>query len=394
MKQSFINTDKDNFYKPYINELINKVKKFIFSCEYKRNQFRLTPNSEPSPYALLFAILTLSLLGEEDYLKKHKDIFDKKIRNNLQSSYNFFIENNRVCEYNKPFLQLLSFSLSCLDVMNTLEYNPLSNIVKNVFNYNSVGEYLDSFGCFKGKPRSGNMAMFLAIALEHKRKYLSIDTSNNIEEWIDLHIKFINKNGFWGNSITKPYLQFQNGYHQYEILRYFDVRGDFWELAAHHILKLQDKNSKFAPYPGGGGCFDLDAIFFLTNKFVNENKYMEFSIQFFKSIIKDQNIDGGFCESNLLDNSSFRRIFKLFAIDHLRPFKYGFNERLFYSIRLIHPKHNSISTHWTKYSRSWNESDLWDTWFRLLAIARIDKVFNLGLWNWKFPKYIGLGFEP
>ena len=24
----------------------------------------------------------------------------------------------------------------------------------------------------------------------------------------------------------------------------------------------------------------------------------------------------------------------------------------------------------------------------------IDKVFNLGLWNWKFPKYIGLGFEP
>ena len=72
MKQSFINTDKDYFYKQYINELINKVKKFIFSCEDKRNQFRLTPKSEPSPYALLFAILTLSLLGEDDYLKKIK----------------------------------------------------------------------------------------------------------------------------------------------------------------------------------------------------------------------------------------------------------------------------------------------------------------------------------
>ena len=68
MKQSFINSDKDIVFKPYINDLINKAKSFIFLCEYRRNQFRLTPNSEPSPYALLFAILTLSLLGEDEYL--------------------------------------------------------------------------------------------------------------------------------------------------------------------------------------------------------------------------------------------------------------------------------------------------------------------------------------
>ena len=394
MKQSFINSNKDTVYKPYINDLINEAKSFIFVCEYKRNQFRLTPNSEPSPYALLFAILTLSLLGEDEYLEKNKDIFDKKIRNNLYSVYNYYLEKNREFEYDKPFLQLLSFSLSSLEVINTLKDNPLSNIIKNVFSRMSVGKYLESFGSFEGKPKSGNMAMFLAIVLEHKKKYLSIDTSNKIEEWISLHLKFINKNGFWGDPMIKPYLQFQNGYHQYEILRYFDVRGNFWELAAKHILKLQDKNSKFAPYPGGGGCFDLDAIFFLTNKFVKGQNYMESSIEFLNSIIKDQNNDGGFCESNLLEDSNFKRILKLFAIDHLRPFEYGFNERLFYSLRLIHPKHNRIKTHWTKYSRSWNESDLWDTWFRLLAISRIDKVFNLGLWNWKFPKYIGLGFEP
>ena len=143
MKQSFINSDKDIVYKPHINDLINKAKSFIFLCEYKRNQFRLTPNSEPSPYALLFAILTLSLLGEDEYLEKNKDIFDKKIRNNLYSVYNFYLEKNREFEYDKPFLQLLSFSLSSLEVINTLKDNPLSNIVKNVFSRMSVEKYLD-----------------------------------------------------------------------------------------------------------------------------------------------------------------------------------------------------------------------------------------------------------
>ena len=394
MKQSFINLDIKNTYELQINNLINNAKKFTFSCECKSKDFKLTHNSEASPFAILFAILTLSLLGEDDYLNKNKIIFDKLIRNNLNSLYKKNLTKGIPLEYDKHFLQLLSFSFSCLEVINTLKNDPLSNIVSNVFCTNGVSEYLDIFGTFEGKARSGNMAMFLAVILEHKRKYLSINTSKNIEEWIDLHLQFINKNGFWGNPLFKPYLQFQNGYHQYEILRYFNISGENWKLAANHILKLQDKNYKFAPYPGGGGCFDLDAIFFLTNKFVSGQEYTEFSIKFFNSIIKDQNIDGGFCESKLLEGSSFKRIIKLFAVNHLRPFKYGFNERLFYATRLAHPKHNRINTHWTKYSRSWNESDLWDTWFRLLAIARIDRFLKLGLWNWKFSKYIGLGFEP
>ena len=73
-------------------------------------------------------------------------------------------------------MQLLSFSLSCLEVINTLKNDPLSNILGNLFCSKGVSEYLDIFGTFKGKARSGNMAMFLAIILEHKRKYLSINT--------------------------------------------------------------------------------------------------------------------------------------------------------------------------------------------------------------------------
>ena len=83
MKQSFINLDIDDSFKMDINNLIENAKKFIFTCECKSKEFKLTPKSETSAYALLFAILTLSLLGEDEYLEKNKNIFDQKIRNNL-----------------------------------------------------------------------------------------------------------------------------------------------------------------------------------------------------------------------------------------------------------------------------------------------------------------------
>ena len=119
MKQSFINLDIKNTYELQINNLINNAKKFTFSCECKSKDFKLTHNSEASPFAILFAILTLSLLGEDDYLNKNKIIFDKLIRNNLNSLYKKNLTKGIPLEYDKHFLQLLSFSFSCLEVINT-----------------------------------------------------------------------------------------------------------------------------------------------------------------------------------------------------------------------------------------------------------------------------------
>ena len=36
------------------------------------------------------------------------------------------------------------------------------------------------------------------------------------------------------------------------------------------------------------------------------------------------------------------------------------------------PKYNSITTHWNNYNRKWDESNLWDSWFRMQTLARIE----------------------
>ena len=71
-----------------------------------------------------------------------------------------------------------------------------------------------------------------------------------------------------------------------------------------------------------------------------------------------------------------------------------FVERAKYATHLLHPKHKRITNHWTKYSRKWSESDLWDTWFRLLAIAKIDMALGLRISSWTFIDYVGLGYKP
>ena len=70
-------------------------------------------------------------------------------------------------------------------------------------------------------------------------------------------------------------------------------------------------------------------------------------------------------------------------------------ERLRQSVTLLRPKHNRIHTHWSQYSRRWNESDLWDSWFRMLTIARIDVALDpKKIVEWGFIDYPGIGFHP
>ena len=57
----------------------------------------------------------------------------------------------------------------------------------------------------------------------------------------------------------------------------------------------------------------------------------------------------------------------------------------------MRPKHNTVTTHWTKIHRYWEESDLWDTWFRIMTLAKID--ISLGLSSeeeWGFIDFPGI----
>jgi hypothetical protein len=189
------------------------------------------------------------------------------------------------------------------------------------------------------------------------------------------------------------HLQFQNGYHQYEILEYLGEHGDYWEQAADAVASLADEEGHFAPYPGGGGCYDYDAVFLLTASEGIARRHERLLARTAATLLAEQNVDGGFAESlrirpRSLDNlrRSWRHVQGARGQARL--------ERLRQALTLLRPRHDRIETHWSHYSRGWGESDLWDSWFRMLALARIERALEPeSSQRWGFIDFPGIGFS-
>lgn len=371
-----------------IEKVKSKYKSFIELCQDDEG-YKLTPKSEVSPYALCFAIFGYHLIKDKKKIDENKE----KWINQLISNINIYKKNiaNEDIFFSKPYLQLLTFTLSSLKILNSIESSEMAKHVEPMMKLD-IQKLLTKSGAAIGKPGSGNMTMFWAILLIHSRDVLDLNSNKKINQWIEFHIANMNKFGFWGNAKHMNYLMFQNGYHQYEIFDYLNIKGSFWNLAAKNIINLKDNNYRFAPYPGGGGCYDYDAIHILTSDQNIEN-YIDSVTRTADSIIKSQNDDGGFCESHFIRPRNYKNIFK-----NLNHFYFSPNQNKFEVLKRIvsiqRPQHNKIHTHWTKYSRDWNESDLWDSWFRLLLIARCDVVHNSEKFlDWGFINYPGIGFH-
>ena len=60
---------------------------------------------------------------------------------------------------------------------------------------------------------------------------------------------------------------------------------------------MSDNYGHFAPWPGGGACYDYDAIFMLTSKFVKDISQENILRKTLKEHPISKNLDGGFCES-------------------------------------------------------------------------------------------------
>jgi hypothetical protein len=170
------------------------------------------------------------------------------------------------------------------------------------------------------------------------------------------------------------------------------------EDAADAVASLADSRSRFAPYPGGGGCYDYDAVAIITSGGVESiSRHKKLLSGTCSSIIRDQNNDGGFCESKLVRPRSIKKL--IMALSHTASAKGKARiERLRQAVTLQRPKHDRVNgaEHWTscRYQRQWDESNLWDSYFRMSAIARIDKVLNSeNSSKWNFVDYPGIGFH-
>jgi hypothetical protein len=365
---------------------------FIDCCYQPNEGYRLTPKSEVSPYALCFAIFGKHLIGEIDSISIKIELFDKLLRSNLSVYKNNCIRNGLNYKTDKGYLQLLCFTLSALAIIDTLNENSLEDHIFPLVSSKNVTLILQRADIYNGKAGTGNLAMFYAISLIYAKKYLNRDVDDLIKKWINKHLNSMNSNGFWGPYDRNYYLQFQNGYHQYEIYEYLGIQSKSLNQMIDFVSSLSDKQGHFAPYPGGGGCYDYDAIFLLTflGK-ISSNKYVPLFKKTIGSILSEQNIDGGFSESLYIRPKSLKNLQNM--ANHLIEKKGRTRrERARFCLTLLRPKHNNIKTHWTKYSREWHESNLWDSWFRMLTIARIDNEVSLSPIEWGFINFPGIGY--
>ena len=117
----------------------------------------------------------------------------------------------------------------------------------------------------------------------------------------------------------------------------------------------------------------------------------------FEAILSTQNGDGGFCQSKyqLTGLPDFFRYLPIY-FSNRSPYLWYYRARA--SLAVLLKKNNTIYTGWTEKPRFWNESNLWDTWFRCLALAEIvhclDNPSLQDVNNVNFLKTPGLGYFP
>lgn len=384
-------TPEANSRKTLLEAMSVKLAAFVQACGEGSGGYRLTPRADTTPYARCFAVFVRRLLQDQELgsaaeplsLAIVRDIHAARSRHGMDI-------------HGKPYRQLLAFSLSALAALPGVSPRLLDDLVAEQLPACGVRD-LERLGCLVGRPGSGNQAMFMAIFLIHGRDHLGADMQPQIDAWIKAHLDNMNRYGFWGSHSGMTHLQFQNGYHQHEVLEYLGVENPHLEQTLSAVRGLADPEGHFAPYPGGGGCYDYDAVFMLTpgGRMPDEPTH-QLLARTTESIVADQGQDGGFAESIRVRPRSLGggRMFASHVLDALGNWAL-FAERLRYGLTLQRPKHDVIHTHWSQYSRRWGESDLWDSWFRMLALARVDVALHPECsGHWGFIDYPGIGYHP
>lgn len=367
--------------------------RFIASTRDGDSAFRLTPRAEATPYARCFAIFGLHLVMDRTALDAGAKVWARAIRADLDRFRDVRRAAGATLRFDKPYLQLLTFSLSALSILGSLDEDPLAAHVEPVLP-DDVDAFLREGRVLQGAPQSGNLAMFTAILLLHARDRLGAEGESRLQRWVSAHLSSMNALGFWGAATSMSHLQFQNGYHQYEIFEYLGTPVPKWPGAAGHVAALADADGHFAPYPGGGGCYDYDAVFMVTGAGDAARARHEGLLRrTAASIAAEQNADGGFGESQSVRPRSPRNLAR--TVRHVAIARGRARvERLRYGLSLLRPRHDRIHTHWSRYSREWGESNLWDSWFRMLTLARIAVAFDpRQASRWGFIDHPGIGYH-
>ncbi len=367
-------------------------------------RYRFQADASDTIFCSCFALFILDLFGETEKLTpQERQSWISHIQGFQNEEYGYF-EPEKFYHQDKERnrYQLTCFCLSALGILDAKPASPLE-FVEQWKTPDDIKAYLSNCGCHEGRPGSGNKAMFQAIFLTCEYERVREDhLLDKMEAWFEFHNETQNRNGFWGSDLRSHYLHgLQNGFHQLVI--YFYWRRDIPRLnrIVDVALMAQDRQGFFSPTPGGEACHDYDAIHTLAMA-RRATDYGGDEIEAcmrraFDAMLAVRNSDGGFCQSKckLTGLADFLRHIPTYCSGRA-PYLWYFRARACLIALLRHK--TTMHTGWTAEPRSWGDSNLWDTWFRCLAMAEIAHTIDdermQGFRNASFHKAPGLGYFP
>jgi len=213
-----------------------------------------------------------------------------------------------------------------------------------------------------------------------------------IDSWFEYHNRYYNKNnGFWtGGMRGQSQWAYQNAVHQITIFKFWDKELVNYKESVDMIIQHSDQNGTFALLPGGGACWDYDAIHILNFLGIKKGYRVEEIKRIFKKTynhILSTKDDSGFCENNYVQNIKFLKDINEFYYKG-NPISSILRLREFLDSRKSNFSHYPA---WSNCPIKLSESDLWSIWFRNLTLAEIENTM-IDSKEWKFQKFPGLGF--
>ena len=197
-------------------------------------------NADDTIFCTCFALFILDLFKETTkFSNDESNNWISYIQSFQNKEYGYFEpEKYYHIDKERNRYQLTCFCLSALGILGAAPKFPMK-FLEQWKTPDDVKKYLYDRDSHKGKPGSGNKAMFLAIFLtyEYERaKYNRV--LDKINAWFEFHNETQNKKGFWGTNLKSHYLHgLQNGLHQFII--YFYWRKDIPKEKNREIRKKE-----------------------------------------------------------------------------------------------------------------------------------------------------------
>jgi hypothetical protein len=369
--------------------------------------YRLNRGVPPSPFASCFAVFVRHLFDDLRSLSSAERVtWLEALQAYQDPSTGLFSDAAHAARspdaaHNVEHLnrQLTTFCLSAVHVLGGQPLYPL-HFLEQWKDPDKLCAWLDRLD-WTNPWNSSNKAMFLGIFLLYERDFACDPRSRRaVDAWFAWHDRHQNPTtGFWGRGRRAEYIDGMGGaYHQFILYHYAKRPLRYAQQIVDRTLLLQQPDGLYSPHLGGATCNELDAVDILVHLH-RRHDYRRPEIEvalrrILAGTLANQNPDGGFCWGHPRVFSP-RNYWRLTAdvFRHRSLYFWYLNWRAAAALHLRWPVR--LHTGWADQPRAWNESSIFDTWFRCLSLAEISQVLPdtpFAAMHWNFLSVPGLGW--